>query len=81
MSDQSSSQPPAGARPAASTSANDASAENFVQIVDVVKKFGETVAVKNVPDGRFRLGGRVVCDNDSHAKCECGFTGKVADFF
>ncbi|HTH74505.1 MAG TPA: polyamine ABC transporter ATP-binding protein [Trinickia sp.] len=48
MSDQSSSQPLAGARPAASTSADDASAENFVQIVDVVKKFGETVAVKNV---------------------------------
>ena len=48
MSDQSSSQPPVGTRPAGSTSADDASAENFVQIVDVVKKFEETVAVKNV---------------------------------
>ena len=48
MSDQSSSQPPVGAHPAGSTSAGEASAENFVQIVDVVKKFGETVAVKNV---------------------------------
>lgn len=48
MSDQSSSQPSAGARPSASTSADHASADNFVQIVDVVKKFGETVAVKNV---------------------------------
>jgi putrescine transport system ATP-binding protein len=48
MSDQSSSQPPVGARPAGSTPAGDVSAENFVQIVDVVKKFGETVAVKNV---------------------------------
>jgi putrescine transport system ATP-binding protein len=48
MSDQSSSQPPVGGRPAASTSAGTASADNFVQIVDVVKKFGETVAVKNV---------------------------------
>lgn len=48
MSDQSSSQPPVGARPAGSTSAGSASADNFVQIVDVVKKFGETVAVKSV---------------------------------
>ncbi len=48
MSDQSSSQLPAGARPAGSTSAGNASADNFVQIVDVVKKFGESVAVKNV---------------------------------
>ncbi|WP_206952277.1 ABC transporter ATP-binding protein [Trinickia acidisoli] len=48
MSDQSSSQPPAGARPAGSTSADQASVDNFVQIVDVVKKFGETAAVKNV---------------------------------
>ncbi|MDG0023154.1 polyamine ABC transporter ATP-binding protein [Trinickia sp. Y13] len=48
MSDQSSSQPPAGARPAAAKPAGDASVDNFVQIVDVVKKFGETVAVKNV---------------------------------
>jgi putrescine transport system ATP-binding protein len=48
MSDQSSSPPPAGARPADSMSADDASAGYFVQIVDVVKKFGDTVAVKNV---------------------------------
>ena len=48
MSDQSSSQPSAGARPAGSTSSVTASADHFVQIVDVVKKFGETVAVKNV---------------------------------
>ena len=48
MSDQSSSQPPTGARPAGSSSAGKASADNFVQIVDVVKKFGETVAVRNV---------------------------------
>ncbi len=48
MSDQSSSQPPVGARPAGSTSAGNVSADNFVQIVDVVKKFGETVAVKSV---------------------------------
>jgi putrescine transport system ATP-binding protein len=48
MSDQSSSQPLAGARPAGSASAGNASADNFVQIVDVVKKFGETVAVKHV---------------------------------
>jgi hypothetical protein len=40
-----------------------------------------TVAVKNVPDGRYLLGGRVVWDNNSAAKCECGFTGKVSDFF
>ncbi|CAB3660421.1 Spermidine/putrescine import ATP-binding protein PotA [Trinickia soli] len=48
MSDQSSSQPSAGARPAGSMPAGVASVENFVQIVDVVKKFGETVAVRNV---------------------------------
>ena len=48
MSDQSSSQPFAGARPAGSTSSVSAPADNFVQIVDVVKKFGETVAVKSV---------------------------------
>ena len=48
MSDQSSSQPPAGARHVGSTSAGDAPVDDFVQIVDVVKKFGETVAVKNV---------------------------------
>jgi putrescine transport system ATP-binding protein len=48
MSDQSSSQPPAGARHAGSTSAGGAEVNDFVQIVDVVKKFGETVAVKHV---------------------------------
>ncbi len=45
MSDQSVRQAAVAARP---TSAVPASAENFVQIVDVVKKFGETVAVRNV---------------------------------
>ena len=29
-----------------------------------------TVAVKNVPDGRYRIGGRVDWDNNSQAKCE-----------
>ncbi len=48
MSDQSSSQPPAGARPATAKPAGEASVDNFVQIVDVVKNFGETAAVKNV---------------------------------
>jgi putrescine transport system ATP-binding protein len=45
MSDQSSRQAASAARP---TSTSNASAENFVQIVDVVKKFDETVAVRNV---------------------------------
>jgi putrescine transport system ATP-binding protein len=45
MSDQSVRQAATAARP---TSTVPASAENFVQIVDVVKKFGETVAVRNV---------------------------------
>jgi hypothetical protein len=40
-----------------------------------------TVAVKCVPDGRFLIGGRVDWDNNSAAKCECGFSGKVSDFF
>lgn len=45
MSDQSSPQAESAPRP---MSKSVASAENFVQIVDVVKKFGETVAVRNV---------------------------------
>jgi len=45
MSDQPSSQAPSGARAPSSVTA---SAEDFVQIVDVVKNFGETVAVRNV---------------------------------
>jgi putrescine transport system ATP-binding protein len=46
MSDQSSALAGAGTPPSANRSA--AGADQFVQIVDVVKKFGETVAVKNV---------------------------------
>src|SRR3954470_5519475 len=34
--------------PAGGNAAIDAAADNFVQVVDVVKKFGETVAVKQV---------------------------------
>src|ERR1700738_2265673 len=45
MSDQSSPQAESAARP---LSTGKAPPENFVQIVDVVKKFGETVAVRNV---------------------------------
>ena len=45
MSDQSSLAAAAGSIPG---SAVDSAADNFVQIVDVVKKFGETVAVKEV---------------------------------
>ena len=45
MSDQSSLAAAAGSIPG---SAADSAADNFVQIVDVVKKFGETVAVKEV---------------------------------
>ena len=45
MSDQSSPQAESAARP---MSTGMAPPENFVQIVDVVKKFGETVAVRNV---------------------------------
>ncbi|RKP52499.1 ABC transporter ATP-binding protein [Trinickia fusca] len=48
MSDQASSQAGSGARPMGMASAEGTSTENFVQIVDVVKKFDETVAVKNV---------------------------------
>jgi hypothetical protein len=40
-----------------------------------------TVTVKNVPDGRFMIGGRADWDNNSAAKCEWGFSGVVADFF
>src|ERR1700737_68532 len=45
MSDQSSPHAESAARP---LSTGKAPPENFVQIVDVVKKFGETVAVRNV---------------------------------
>jgi putrescine transport system ATP-binding protein len=45
MSDQLTRQAASAARP---TSTDKASVDNFVQIVDVVKKFGETVAVRNV---------------------------------
>jgi putrescine transport system ATP-binding protein len=47
MSDQSSAQATAGALPSGFSPANNA-ADNFVQVVDVVKKFGETAAVKGV---------------------------------
>jgi putrescine transport system ATP-binding protein len=48
MSDQSSSQAGQGARPAGVSSIGATPPEHFVQIVDVVKKFGETTAVRNV---------------------------------
>ncbi len=48
MSDQSSSQAGQGARPAGVSSTGATPPEHFVQIVDVVKKFGETTAVRNV---------------------------------
>ncbi|WP_416339069.1 ABC transporter ATP-binding protein [Paraburkholderia sp. CNPSo 3076] len=47
MSDQSSAPASAGSLPSGFTAA-DSAADNFVQIVDVVKKFGETTAVKGV---------------------------------
>jgi len=47
MSDQSSAPAGAGALPSGPSSAGTA-ADHFVQVVDVVKKFGETTAVKNV---------------------------------
>jgi putrescine transport system ATP-binding protein len=47
-SDQSGALAGAGAQPSGSNAVADQAAENFVQIVDVVKKFGETVAVKQV---------------------------------
>nr|WP_236596913.1 polyamine ABC transporter ATP-binding protein [Paraburkholderia hiiakae] len=47
MSDQSSAPATAGSLPSGFTAA-DSAADNFVQIVDVVKKFGETTAVKGV---------------------------------
>jgi putrescine transport system ATP-binding protein len=47
-SDQSGVLAGAGAPPSGSNAVADQAAENFVQIVDVVKKFGETVAVKQV---------------------------------
>ena len=40
--------PVAGAPSSVSSSGADARAENFVQIVDVVKKFGDTEAVRSV---------------------------------
>jgi putrescine transport system ATP-binding protein len=48
MSDQSGAPAGAGTLPQGNSAAADHAAENFVQIVDVVKKFGETVAVKGV---------------------------------
>ncbi|WP_322103987.1 ABC transporter ATP-binding protein [Paraburkholderia sp. J41] len=50
MSDQSSAPAAADALPSGFAAANGAgsAAENFVQVVDVVKKFGETTAVKGV---------------------------------
>ncbi|QGZ61410.1 ABC transporter ATP-binding protein [Paraburkholderia acidisoli] len=50
MSDQSSVPAAAGASPSgfAAASSADSAADNFVQVVDVVKKFGETTAVKGV---------------------------------
>jgi putrescine transport system ATP-binding protein len=47
-SDQSGTLAGAGTPPSGSHAVADDAAENFVQIVDVVKKFGETVAVKQV---------------------------------
>ncbi|RQH07971.1 ABC transporter ATP-binding protein [Paraburkholderia dinghuensis] len=47
MSDQSSAPAAAGVLPSGASTAGTA-ADNFVQVVDVVKKFGETTAVKNV---------------------------------
>ncbi|WP_181969873.1 ABC transporter ATP-binding protein [Paraburkholderia sp. DHOC27] len=47
-SDQSGVLAGAGAPPSGNPIVADSAAENFVQIVDVVKKFGETVAVKQV---------------------------------
>ncbi|GAB7523883.1 ABC transporter ATP-binding protein [Paraburkholderia sp. 2C] len=48
MSDQSGAPAGAGTLPSGNSAAAGQAAENFVQIVDVVKKFGETVAVKGV---------------------------------
>ncbi len=48
MSDQSGAPAGAGTLPPGNTFVAGEAAENFVQIVDVVKKFGETVAVKGV---------------------------------
>ncbi|SEB23029.1 MULTISPECIES: polyamine ABC transporter ATP-binding protein [Paraburkholderia] len=48
MSDQSGAPAGAGALPPGNSFVAGEAAENFVQIVDVVKKFGETVAVKGV---------------------------------
>ncbi|HEY4353123.1 MAG TPA: polyamine ABC transporter ATP-binding protein [Paraburkholderia sp.] len=48
MSDQSGAPAGAGTLPSGNSAAAGQAADNFVQIVDVVKKFGETVAVKGV---------------------------------
>ncbi|WJF89130.1 polyamine ABC transporter ATP-binding protein [Paraburkholderia bonniea] len=48
MSDQSSAQTLPGAPPVGNSSAVPGVADDFVQIVDVVKKFGETLAVRQV---------------------------------
>jgi putrescine transport system ATP-binding protein len=48
MSDQSGAPAGAGTLPPGNPATADQAAETFVQIVDVVKKFGETVAVKGV---------------------------------
>ncbi|WP_090864955.1 ABC transporter ATP-binding protein [Paraburkholderia diazotrophica] len=48
MSDQSNALAGAGVSSSGNSAAGQEAADNFVQIVDVVKKFGETVAVKGV---------------------------------
>ncbi|WEY40256.1 MULTISPECIES: polyamine ABC transporter ATP-binding protein [Paraburkholderia] len=48
MSEQSSAPAAAGAAPRGNAPVADRATEDFVQVIDVVKKFGETVAVKNV---------------------------------
>ncbi|HEY3596491.1 MAG TPA: polyamine ABC transporter ATP-binding protein [Paraburkholderia sp.] len=48
MSDQTGAPAGAGALPSGKLAVADQATENFVQIVDVVKKFGETAAVKSV---------------------------------
>jgi putrescine transport system ATP-binding protein len=48
MSDQSNVLAGAGVSSSGNSAAAQDAADNFVQIVDVVKKFGETVAVKGV---------------------------------
>ncbi|WP_114810947.1 ABC transporter ATP-binding protein [Paraburkholderia kururiensis] len=48
MSEQSSAPAAAGASPRSNAPVADRATEDFVQVIDVVKKFGETVAVRNV---------------------------------